>query len=73
MAEDLKIEEGLQGVYIDKSTICKVDGQEGKLYYRGYKIEDLANYSSYEEVCYLLLYVKHPGSAILWKTCVLFP
>ena len=62
MAEDLKIEEGLQGVYIDKSTICKVDGQEGKLYYRGYKIEDLANYSSYEEVCYLLLYGKLPNS-----------
>ncbi|MGC8533588.1 MAG: citrate/2-methylcitrate synthase [Candidatus Parvarchaeum sp.] len=62
MAEDIEIKEGLQGVYITKSEICKVDGQEGKLYYRGYKIEDLANYSSYEEVCYLLLYGKLPNS-----------
>ncbi|MCW1295025.1 MAG: citrate/2-methylcitrate synthase, partial [Candidatus Parvarchaeum sp.] len=62
MAEGLEIKEGLQGVYITKSEICKVDGQEGKLYYRGYKIEDLANYSSYEEVCYLLLYGKLPNS-----------
>lgn len=62
MAEGIEIKEGLQGVYITKSSICKVDGQEGKLYYRGYKIEDLANYSSYEEVCYLLLYSKLPNS-----------
>ncbi|MCL5976174.1 MAG: citrate synthase/methylcitrate synthase [Candidatus Parvarchaeota archaeon] len=62
MAEEIEIKEGLQGVYIAKSEICKVDGQEGKLYYRGYKIEDLANYSSYEEVCYLLLYGKLPNS-----------
>lgn len=62
MAEGIEIKEGLQGVYITKSSICKVDGQEGKLYYRGYKIEDLANYSSYEEVCYLLLYGKLPNS-----------
>lgn len=62
MAEEIEIREGLQGVYITKSEICKVDGQEGKLYYRGYKIEDLANYSSYEEVCYLLLYSKLPNS-----------
>ncbi|MCL4376319.1 citrate synthase/methylcitrate synthase [Candidatus Parvarchaeota archaeon] len=62
MAEDIEIKEGLQGVYITKSLICKVDGQEGKLYYRGYKIEDLANYSSYEDVCYLLLYGKLPNS-----------
>lgn len=62
MTEGIEIKDGLQGVYITKSEICKVDGQEGKLYYRGYKIEDLANYSSYEEVCYLLLYSKLPNS-----------
>lgn len=65
MTEGIEIKDGLQGVYITKSEICKVDGQEGKLYYRGYKIEDLANYSSYEEVCYLLLYSKLPNSKAL--------
>ncbi len=61
MSEGIEIHEGLQGVYITKSSICKVDGQNGKLYYRGYKIEDLAQFSSYEEVCYLLLYGSLPN------------
>ena len=61
MEQNEAIHEGLQGVYITKSSICKVDGQEGKLYYRGYKIEDLADKSSYEEICYLLLYGKLPN------------
>ncbi|MEM0142976.1 MAG: citrate/2-methylcitrate synthase, partial [Candidatus Parvarchaeum sp.] len=60
MPEEIEIKEGLQGVYITKSKICKVDGSQGKLYYRGYRIEDLADKSSYEEVCYLLLYGRLP-------------
>jgi citrate synthase len=51
---------GLEGVVADESRICKVDGAKGKLYYRGYSIEELAEYSNYEEVCYLLLYEKLP-------------
>ncbi len=54
------IHSGLEGVYIEKSSICKVDGEKGKLYYRGYCIEDLAEKSTYEEVCYLILYNKLP-------------
>jgi len=56
---------GLEGVVADESRICKVDGANGKLYYRGYSIEDLADYSNYEEVCYLLLYEKLPTIAEL--------
>ena len=33
--EEPKISEGLKGVYITKSSICKVDGEKGKLYFRG--------------------------------------
>jgi citrate synthase len=62
MTEEVEIKEGLQGVYIAKSSISKVNGEEGKLYYRGYKIEDLAEKSTYEEVCYLILYGKLPNS-----------
>ncbi len=65
MTEQVEIKEGLDGVYITRSTICKVDGQQGKLYYRGYKIEDLAEKSSYEEVCFLLLYGKLPNKTEL--------
>ncbi|MEN6319199.1 MAG: citrate/2-methylcitrate synthase [Syntrophaceae bacterium] len=56
---------GLEGVVADESRICKVDGAKGKLYYRGYSIEELADYSNYEEVCYLLLYEKLPTIAEL--------
>ena len=47
---------GLEGVIAAESVICKIDGAKGKLYYRGYSIEDLAEHCSYEEVTYLLLY-----------------
>jgi citrate synthase len=51
---------GLEGVVAAESNICRIDGQEGKLYYRGYSIQDLAAHSSFEEVTYLLLYEKLP-------------
>ena len=38
-----------------KSKITYIDGKQGKLLYRGYKIEDLANKKSYLDVCFLLL------------------
>ena len=61
---------GLEGIIADETTICRLDGQRGKLYYRGYSIEDLARNSDFEEVTYLLLYEKLPTSAQLaeWRT-----
>ena len=56
---------GLEGVIAAESVICKIDGARGKLYYRGYSIEDLAEHCSYEEVTYLLLYGDLPTSAQL--------
>jgi citrate synthase len=56
---------GLEGVIADESSICKIDGAKGKLYYREYSIEELAAHSNYEEVCYLLLYEKLPTLAEL--------
>lgn len=56
---------GLEGVVADESRICKIDGINGKLYYRGYSIEDLAAYLNYEGVCYLLLYEQFPNTAEL--------
>ncbi|KEZ79232.1 citrate synthase [Salinisphaera hydrothermalis] len=37
------------------SDITFIDGENGRLMYRGYSVEDLADKSSYLEVCYLLL------------------
>jgi citrate synthase len=42
------------------SAITFLDGEKGVLQYRGYPIEQLANNSSYLEVCYLLLNDKLP-------------
>jgi len=52
---------GLEGVIAAESEICRIDGEQGKLYYRGYSIEDLAEHSSFEETTYLLLYEKLPS------------
>jgi citrate synthase len=46
---------GLEDVVAGQSSICFIDGQEGRLLYRGYDIEDLAVHSSYEESTFLLL------------------
>lgn len=58
MADDLK--EGLEGVLVAESSLSHIDGEEGRLIYRGYAIEDLAREASYEEVLYLLWYGELP-------------
>jgi len=45
---------GLEDVVTGQSSICFIDGQQGRLLYRGYDIVDLAPMSNYEETAYLL-------------------
>jgi citrate synthase len=45
---------GLEGVVATTSSICYIDGDRGVLAYRGIDIHELADNSSFEEVCYLL-------------------
>lgn len=45
-----------------KSRITYIDGDEGILMHRGYRIEELASQSSFMEVCHLLLYGDLPNS-----------
>ncbi|NGM68192.1 citrate synthase [Natronolimnobius sp. AArcel1] len=52
MVDDLK--KGLEGVLVAESELSSIDGDAGRLIYRGYPIEDLARGASYEEVLYLL-------------------
>jgi citrate synthase len=52
MSEELK--RGLEGVLVAESSLSHIDGDEGKLVYRGYTIEDLAEHASYEETLSLL-------------------
>ena len=53
---------GLEGVIAAESSICKIDGQKGKLYYLGYSISELTEHCSFEEVVYLLLFGELPNS-----------
>jgi citrate synthase len=62
---EINYSKGLEGVIAAESEICQIDGAEGKLYYRGYSIEDLAKYSSFEETTYLLLYEALPAESEL--------
>src|SRR3954451_20832083 len=54
-AEKDEVHRGLKGVYFDRSPVCYIDGRAGELLYLGYSIHDLAQRSTFEETCYLLL------------------
>ena len=60
MTEELQ--KGLEGVLVAESELSEIDGDEGRLIYRGYGIEDLAKHASYEEVIYLLWYGELPDA-----------
>jgi len=61
MRKNKRKEEGLANIIACNSSISFVDGREGQLLYRGYDILDLAKYSTFEEVAYLLWYGRLPG------------
>src|SRR2546421_640498 len=50
-----RIDKGLDDIYVKETSICLVDGQRGRLLYRGYDIRDLAAQSTFEETVFLLL------------------
>jgi len=52
---------GLRNIEVADTKICSIDGENGKLIYRGYDILDLANHSTYEETAFLLLFGELPS------------
>ena len=42
MADEVEVIRGLRGVYFDTTSASFVDGEQGRLIYRGYNIHDLA-------------------------------
>ena len=63
-----KIDRGLDDVYVKETSICFIDGQRGRLLYRGYDIRDLAAHSTFEEAVFLLLQGHLPNRAELERT-----
>lgn len=57
--------EGLEGVVAGESAICFIDGQLGRLVYRGYDVTDLVEHATFEEVAYLLWHGDLPTRAAL--------
>ncbi|MFO7833012.1 MAG: citrate synthase [Halohasta sp.] len=55
-----ELQRGLEGVVVTESGLSQIDGDAGRLIYRGYAIEDLARSASYEETLYLLWHGELP-------------
>ena len=56
MAENVRVKNiGLRGVMVADTKISFIDGEKGILIYRGFRIEELAQRSSFMETAYLLL------------------
>ncbi|HEX6306922.1 MAG TPA: citrate/2-methylcitrate synthase [Longimicrobiales bacterium] len=56
---------GLEGVVIGQTSISQVNGEAGRLIYGGYPIEELAEHSTFEQVCHLLWYGELPDGSQL--------
>jgi citrate synthase len=56
---------GLRNIEVADTKICSIDGENGKLIYRGFDILDLARHSTYEETVFLLLFGELPTDSQL--------
>lgn len=56
---------GLKGITCVETAISRIDGEKGKLIYRGYNADELALSSTFEEVAYLILNGAFPTEAEL--------
>ncbi len=56
---------GLEGVSLGRTAIALVDGQNGRLIYRGHDAEQLAEECTFEQVAYLLWHGELPDDAQL--------
>jgi citrate synthase len=65
MSSILNTTKGLEGVTAVNSSVCYIDGDQGVLAYRGIDIHELADYSTFEECCYLLWFGHLPTRAEL--------
>ena len=53
--QKVQLHRGLREVYIDRTKSSFIDGDIGKLLYRGYDIHELAEMSTFEETAYLVM------------------
>lgn len=58
--ENIELNKGLKNGYFDRTFSSLIVAKPGKLLYRGYNIDDLARFSTFEETSYLLLHGSLP-------------
>ncbi|WP_129781210.1 citrate/2-methylcitrate synthase [Peristeroidobacter soli] len=62
MSESLQhVHKGLEGVIADTTSVSLVDGEAGRLYYRGYAVEELAR-KRFAEVMHLIVFGTLPDA-----------
>jgi citrate synthase len=54
--------DGLEDIIAARSAVCRVDGEAGRLYYRGYEIADLIGAASFEDTTRLLWFGELPSA-----------
>ncbi|KAA0546210.1 citrate synthase/methylcitrate synthase [Bacillus sp. BGMRC 2118] len=59
------LQPGLKGVIATETLISHIDGEKGRLIYRGYDVNELTEHYSFEEVAYLLWYERFPSDTEL--------
>ncbi|MCP4204479.1 MAG: citrate synthase [bacterium] len=62
LSKAVTLDEGYGNTGSCKSAITFIDGEKGILRYRGYPIEQVAEHSTFVEVCYLLIFGELPTS-----------
>jgi citrate synthase len=62
MSESVQIRKGLEGVVADTTSVSLVDGEAGRLYYRGHPVESLVN-RRFAEVMHLIVFGDLPTEA----------
>lgn len=63
--ENIELNKGLKNGYFDRTSSSLIVAKPGKLLYRGYNIDDLARFSTFEETTYLLLHGSLPNRSQL--------
>ena len=58
-------DKGLADIVAAQTAISDIDGKQGRLFYAGYDIHDLAPNSTFEEVVFLLHHIRLPSQAEL--------
>src|SRR6266704_5767840 len=63
----MHVPRGLEGVIVASTELTKIDGQAGRLVYRGYDVTELAGIVPYEAVAHLLWFGQLPTKQQLAK------